>query len=105
MGRDLQSTSVRWKEKWDRSRPTCRLKTRLQCQLRQAQPCRLFVTKDGSSQGTRFLLKAHLVVWVHLPCRLPELSGLKLLPCAAREMWRSHDRLAQPMSSTTREQI
>ena len=28
-----------------------------------------------------------LVVWVRLRCRLPNRSGLKSLPCAAREIW------------------
>lgn len=36
---------------------------------------------------TRFSLRALLVAWAHLRCRLPKRSGLKSLPYAVRGMW------------------
>jgi NADPH:quinone reductase-like Zn-dependent oxidoreductase len=44
-------------------------------------------------------------VWVHLQSKLLNRSGLKSLPCAAREMWTRRDRLARTMSSITRGKI
>src|SRR5713101_10088095 len=100
-GKGFPSMYVLSKRNWGRSQPTYRLRTRPRYQSRQARRCRVFVTRDGSSQATRFLLKARLVVWVLLRCRLPKRSGLKSLLCAARGMWTRRDRLAQTMSSIT----
>src|SRR5437764_1857459 len=45
------------------------------------------------------------LVWVRLRSRLPNRSGLKSLPCAARGTWTRRDRLAQTMSLITLEKI
>ncbi len=47
---------------------------------------------------------APLVVWVRLRCRLPNRSGLKSPPCAARGIWTWRARLGQTMSLITRKE-
>ena len=45
-----------------------------------------------------------LAVWVCLPCRLPNRSGLKSLACAARGTWTWCARLGQTTSLITRKE-
>ena len=46
-------------------------------QQRLSPPCRVFAIKGRFSQDKKFWLMVRLVVWVRLPCRLPNRSELK----------------------------
>jgi NADPH:quinone reductase-like Zn-dependent oxidoreductase len=58
--------------------------------------------KGRIQRGQKVLVDGASGVWVHLRSRLPNRSGLKSLPCAARGMSTPRDPLAQTISLITR---